>query len=194
MPARALCTIDLEAIAHNVGVIRRLVGSGVRICGVVKANAYGHGAVPVARQLERSGANALAVTNLGEALELSDAGISLPLLVLSGIHPEDAPEAARRGIAPVVWDEDSLRALAAAAPEKTPLGVHLKVETGMRRLGTLDAAALVHAALELPVRVEGILSHLACADDPDHPSLEQQRNDFEGALQASAQAGLKPPP
>ena len=119
MPARALCTIDLEAVAHNVGVIRRLVGPEVRICGVVKANAYGHGAVAVARQLERSGANALAVTNLGEALELSDAGISLPLLVLSGIHPEDAPEAARRGIAPVVWDQDNLRALA-AAPLRRP--------------------------------------------------------------------------
>lgn len=192
MTPRAVCTIDLDALEYNFGQVQRLVGPDVRVCGVVKANAYGHGAVSIARTLLRAGAHAFAVTSLDEAREIREAGIQAPLLVLSGVAPEQAAEAIRLGIVPVVWDEAQLRALAESIPTGTTLPVQLKFDTGMRRLGADDAAGLIAAARALPVRVEGVFSHLACADEPGHPSVREQREAFESAVAAVKAAGLDP--
>lgn len=192
MTPRAVCTIDLDALEHNFGQVQRLVGPHVRVCGVIKSNAYGHGATKVGQTLLRAGAHALAITSLDEARELRESGIQSPLLVLSGVAPEEVAEAIRLGIVPVVWDEAQLRGLARAIPTGATLPVHLKFDTGMRRLGADDAAGLVAAARELPVRVEGVFSHLACADEPGHASVREQRQAFESAIAAVKAGGLAP--
>lgn len=192
MTPRAVCTIDLDALTHNFGEVQRLVGREVKVCGVIKANAYGHGAVPVGRALERAGARALAVTSLDEASELRAADLRLPILVLSGVEPSQAPDAIRLGLTPVVWDAAQLHALAEAVPDGSRLPIHLKFDTGMRRLGADDAAAISEAARHPQVVVEGVLSHLACADEPGHTSIDDQIRGFEAAISAVEAAGLNP--
>jgi len=192
MTPRAVCTIDLAALTHNLREVRRIVGETVRICAVIKANAYGHGAVPVARALLRAGAQSLAVTSLDEARELREAGLAVPILVLSGVDPADATEAVRLGLVPVAWEPDRLRALAAAVPRGARLAVHLKIDTGMRRLGSDDAAALAKAARAESLFVDGVFSHLACADQAGHPSVEAQIRAFETAVATIEAAGLRP--
>ena len=192
MAARVVCSIDLDALTHNLRVVRGLVGETVQICAVVKANAYGHGAIPVARTLTRAGANSLAVTNLEEARELSDAGISVPILLLSGLDPVDAPEAIRRGLVPILWDEDDLQKIGAALPPGSRLPIHWKVDTGLRRLGAYGVAPLARAARDLPLAVEGILSHLACADEPAHPSIGAQTDAFHRVVAELEASGIQP--
>ncbi len=192
MIPRAVCSIDLDALTHNFGEVRRLVGPEVRICCVVKAQAYGHGAVPIGRTLARAGAHALAVTSFDEARELRDTGVDLPILILSGIEPSLVTEAVRLDLFPVVWDAAQLRALAAEAPTGQRLGVHLKFDTGMRRLGADDATDLAEAALTGAISVEGTLSHLACADEPRHASVEAQLEDFRAILRTIEAAGVRP--
>ncbi len=192
MTPRAVCTIDLDALTHNFGEVQRLVGPDVRVCAVVKANAYGHGAVPAARALLRAGAHALAVTNIDEAREVRGAGIGGPILVLSGVEPAHANEAVRLGLVPVVWDAAHLRGLAGEIAAGSRLPVHLKFDTGMRRLGADDAPGLAAVARELQVPVEGVFSHLACADEPGHTSVTQQLRAFEDAVEAVEATGLRP--
>lgn len=192
MTPRAVCTIDLDALTHNFGEIQRWVGPGVKVCGVVKANAYGHGSGPVGRALERAGAHTLAVTSLDEASELREIGVRLPILILSGVEPAYAADAVRLGLSPVVWDAGQLHTLATAVPDGRQLPIHLKFDTGMRRLGADDAAAIAAAAQHPQIRVEGVLSHLACADEPGHESIRDQILGFEAALAAVQAAGLHP--
>lgn len=192
MIPRAVCSIDLDALTHNFGEVRRLVGPEVRICGVVKAHAYGHGAVPIGRALDRAGAAALAVTSFDEARELRDAGVDSPILILSGIEPSLVPEAARLDLSPVVWDAAQLRTLAAEVPTGDRLGIHLKFDTGMRRLGADDAVDLAEASRTGAISVEGTLSHLACADEPGHPSVGAQLERFRAVLRTIEAAGVRP--
>ncbi|MDG2306544.1 MAG: alanine racemase [Candidatus Binatia bacterium] len=192
MTPRAVCTINLDALAHNLGEIRRIVSPDTKVCAVVKSNAYGHGAVPVSRALLGAGAHMLAVSNLDEARELREAGLVVPILVLSGIEPAHTPDAIRLGLVPVVWDTGDLHALAAEVPPGARLPVHLKFDTGMRRLGADDAGRLAKAAASLPVSVGGVFSHLACADLPGHTSVDDQISGFEKAVSEVEAAGLRP--
>ena len=192
MTPRAICTIDLDALEHNVRAIRGLVGAAVQICGVVKANAYGHGAVPVARALVRAGVDRLAVTSLDEARELRQSGCEAPLLILSGIQPAQAEDALSLDVAISVWDAGQLRRLAEALPKNSRLPLHLKFDTGMRRLGADDAEALARAAHEHAVELEGSFSHLACADEPGHESVDEQIQAFHTALGVLGSMGLSP--
>jgi len=194
MTARAVCFIDLDALAHNLAEVQRIVGPKVRVCGVVKANAYGHGAVPVARTLLRGGAGALAVACFEEAEELRTAGLAVPILILGGIDAELAADAVRLGLTPVVWDAEALREIASAVPSGRRLQIHLKVDTGMHRLGAAPSALeeLIRTATELSVEVDGVLSHLACADEPENASVAAQLAEFEEALALAEEVGLRP--
>ena len=133
--ARTWAEIDLDALAHNYHLLRSLAPDA-RFLGLVKANAYGHGAVPVGRKLERLGADMLAVACLDEAAELRKAGISIPILCLGQTPAELAPELLEYDVTQMVGDLETGRALSAAAVEagKT-LTIHVKVDTGMGRLG-----------------------------------------------------------
>lgn len=174
--------IDLDAIRSNLAAIRAAVGPGVRVEPVVKADAYGHGAVEVCRVLEAAGADGLGVATLDEAVELREAGVSLPILVLYPVPPWSVAEARRLGIALAAAGGEALDTLLAAAraadlgaPADPPLEIHLEVETGLGRGGSLAATAAADAAAiraTRGVRLAGVWTHLAAADDPVSPGAQ----------------------
>ena len=167
-PTRAI--VHLGRLAHNVRLLRELAG-GRPLWPAVKANAYGHGAVPVARALTGLGCPRLCVAHASEAVALRSAGIEAELIVLSAPLPEQAPLCALHGLEPVVCTEESARALAsAAASARREIGVHLKVDTGMGRIGVAPdrLGSLLALCDELPgLRVAGVMSHLPRADEAD---------------------------
>ena len=173
---RTWAEIDLDALAHNYRLLRGLAPQA-KFLGLVKANAYGHGAVPVAKKLEALGADMLAVACLDEAVEPREAGIVIPILCLGQTPPELAPELLEYDITQTVGDLETGAALSAAAVAagKT-LTIHVKVDTGMGRLGFVyyeddDEAALERAGKEIEslcalpgLEPEGIFTHFANAD------------------------------
>ena len=173
---RTWAEIDLDALAHNYRLLRGLAPQA-KFLGLVKANAYGHGAVPVAKKLEALGADMLAVACLDEAIELRQAGIVIPILCLGQTPPELVPELLEYDITQTVGDLETGAALSAAAVAagKT-LTIHVKVDTGMGRLGFVyyeddDEAALERAGKEIEslcalpgLEPEGIFTHFANAD------------------------------
>jgi len=174
-PTRAI--VHLDRLAHNVRLLGELAG-GRPLWPAVKANAYGHGAVPVARALAGMGCSKLCVAHASEAVELRGAGVEADLVVFSAPLPEQAPLCALHGLEPVVCTEESARALAAAAASAgREIGVHLKVDTGMGRIGVApeELGSLLALCDELTgLRVAGVMSHLPRADEADKSfSLEQ---------------------
>ena len=184
--------VDLDALRGNLAILRSAVGAGVRVEPVVKADAYGHGSVPVARALEAADADGLSVATLDEAVELRDAGVTLPLLVLYPVPAAWLGEAARRRIAVTLGaGELAAEALAVARAEAAAgapaLEVHVEVETGLGRGGVLpaDAASAVNAVLAAPgVRLGGVWTHLAAADDSQR-TIDQDRR-FASAMEPIA--------
>lgn len=193
-PCRALCSIDLDALAHNLAEVRRVVGPSVAVCGVVKADAYGHGAIAVARRLERERVDHLAVASLDEATELRRAGIRAPILLFGGVREPRVRDAAALDLAVTVWSERDVRDLGAALAPGQRLAVHLKVDTGMHRFGAdpRDLPAIVRALHDGPFTIDGVMSHLACADEPGHASVGAQIAAFEDALATLAGLGVRP--
>src|SRR5690606_25397831 len=172
--------VDLDALSHNLRVLRGHVG--VPVMGIVKANAYGHGLVPVARHLQAQGVEQLGVAFLEEGVALRQAGITLPILVMGGIFGPQAAELIRHNLEITVSSLDKLRQVEAAAEALgRPATIHLKVDTGMERIGvhSYNAGPFIEAALASPwCRIRGIYSHLACADDPDSPMTARQLERF----------------
>ena len=184
---RTWAEIDLDALAHNYHQARQRIGPGVRYLGVVKADAYGHGAVQVARQLEKLGADYLGVSSLDEARELRRGGIRMPILILGHTPPEMVPQLLEYDITQTV----SARAKAeeySAAAEKCGgvLKIHIKVDTGMSRLGFLvrgrhfeGGVDAIAASCRLPhLEAEGIFTHFAVADEDDGESEAYTREQF----------------
>ncbi|PJF48806.1 MAG: alanine racemase [Chloroflexi bacterium] len=181
MPSRPTwLEVDLDAIAHNARAVKAVVGEDVALMAVLKADGYGHGAVKVARTALNNGASACAVASLNEAAALRNAGIDAPILILGFTPPWHAREALLRDVALTVYDLDVARAYARAAQELNRTArLHVKVDTGMGRLGVLPDAApdFIRAVAALPgVCVEGIFTHFSCADsDPDYTRLQIAR-------------------
>jgi alanine racemase len=175
-----VATIDLQAVADNYAEAKRL-GGGRDVIAVVKADGYGHGAVPVARRLVSAGCTHLAVVTVAEAAELRSAAVDCGILVLGGVH--DAAEAAdvlELGVTPVIQHAGHIGLLCQAAREhRAPLPVQVEVDTGMRRMGlaTEDAPALLQRIAKEPsLELQGVYTHLACADEEDlAPTLNQLR-------------------
>jgi alanine racemase len=193
---RARATIRLGALRANFAQARQRAGSR-EVIAVVKADAYGHGAVPVARALADAGCRWLAVLSVAEAALLRDAGLASSILVLGGVH-DAAEAAAARALAltPVVHHPGQLELLArAASPGAAPLPVHVEVDTGMRRMGVPEGEvlALLEAASAAPaLALEGVFTHLARADEKDlAPSLEQLAR-FRAVLEAARARGFDP--
>ena len=168
---RIWAEIDLDAVKYNFFQAKRAVKDGVKICSVIKANAYGHGAVTLARFYEKIGADYFAVSNIEEALELRAGGIKNPILVLAYTDPECARIISENDIEQCVYSPEYARALAAVAErEGVKVKVHIKLDTGMRRLGFLvddDVNELDEAlsVCKLPSFITtGVFSHFAHAD------------------------------
>lgn len=168
--------IDLGALAHNTRRLKNMVGEGVQMMAMVKANAYGHGAVEVARTALSNGAQMLGVAFLGEALELHQAGVEAPTLLLGYCPPAEAPQIVAHGLRATVYSWEVAQALSqAAAGAGRVARVHIKVDTGMGRLGLAPADALefVKKIRHLPnLGVEGVFTHLAVADSPHARGIE----------------------
>ena len=172
---RTWAEVSLDNIVHNMRAIRAHVAPGTKFLGVVKADSYGHGAVPVARAIEAAGADYLAVACLAEAIELREAKLTLPILILGNTPPEDVPLLLEHDITQTVADSDYAVAFSAAAcAAGGKLKVHIKADTGMSRLGFLcdeahmdESVNAIAAACALPGLIpEGIFMHFAVSDEP----------------------------
>jgi alanine racemase len=188
--------VDLDAVAHNVATLAAEVAPA-RLLAVVKADAYGHGAVPVARAAVAAGAAWLGVALVEEALTLREAGVNAPVLVLSEPHPAAADACAAAGVAVTLCTRAGVRAFGLAGRRAgRPLGAHLKVDTGMHRQGCApeELPGLVADALAEPgLEVEGLWSHFAVADEPAKAATtDAQLAGYRAALAAAAAAGLAP--
>jgi alanine racemase len=198
-PSRpAWIEVDSSALTNNVRKLRRRLKSGTRLMAVVKANAYGHGAAESAATLVRAGADALAVATVGEAIVLRRAAIECPILVLGYTPPWLTEEALRYTLTLTVYDHATAAAYAqqVAAAGGVALGVHVKVNTGMNRLGvepaeTADLIAALHALG--PLHVEGIFTHFATSDESDKQYAWQQFRTFQEVLTVLQGYGLRPP-
>jgi alanine racemase len=168
---RTWVEISLDRLVRNYGNIRSSVGPSVAVAGIVKANAYGHGAVPVSRALVAAGAQWLGVSNTAEGVELRRAGLGVRILVLGGVLPFERAGIMENNLTPVLhslaelreWDE---------LPGATQ--VHIKVDTGMARLGMREEPSSIAAAIEglRHIHVEGLMSHFATPDDPAQSELQ----------------------
>jgi alanine racemase len=186
--------VDLDAIRGNIAAILRLTGRAV--FAVVKANAYGHGAVPVARAALEAGASWLAVARAGEALELRGAGIAAPLLILGWAPPAQLSRMIAEHVSLTVWEPAQLTAIAAAAREAGERAqLHLKVDTGMGRLGTepeagLDLARSIASLEEL--ELQGVFTHFARADETDPEPTFTQNEIFASFIRQLTRMNLRP--
>lgn len=179
--------VDLDALAANVRELVRLAG-GSQLMAVVKADGYGHGAVPVARAALEAGARWLAVACLEEALQIRHQGLTAPVLLLGYLPPEEARAAVEADVSCCVFSDDTARALAqAAARSGRRARVHVKVDTGMGRLGIRpeETVAFVRRLKGIPtLEVEGIFTHLATADEEDLSFARAQLERFAAAVTA----------
>lgn len=182
--------IDLDAVVHNYRVA---AAQGVAAWPVVKAEAYGLGAVAVARALQAAGAPGLCISLVQEARLLRANGITLPLVLFSGFGPGEEGAMGELGLQPFLFSLEDARRLSAAADPAHPVAVHLKVDSGMARLGVplAEAPAALEALRGMPgLHLVGIASHLACADTPEHPANAAQIAALRGLLEHPAARGL----
>ena len=188
---RALARVDLAAIERNCGRLASAAAPAV-LCAVVKADGYGHGAVPAARAAQAGGAAWLAVATAGEAVALRAAKIEGPLLVMGALAPGELTAALRARADVVAWREEFAAAVA-AHPDAEGAGVHVKLDTGMGRLGTRDpreatrTAAAIAAAPQL--RLAGAMTHFATADDDPAFAREQLARFLPWALELRERHG-----
>jgi len=189
--------IDLGAIAHNVGQIRKLTANNAQICAVVKADAYGHGAVAVARTVLQAGADRLAVAIISEALELRRAGFRESILVMGYTPACQAAIVADQDITQTIFDIEAAEALSAAAAAAGKIvNVHLKIDTGMGRIGIRpeDAGRFAAAVAALPgIYIEGVFSHFATADSRDKSFTYEQYEQFTAGLEQIEAQGIHIP-
>jgi alanine racemase len=191
--------VDLEAIAGNVRGLQEIVGPGVGLMAVLKADGYGHGAARVARTALNNGARMLAVACLAEAVTLRHAGIDGPILILGYTPPWQARDLLLNQVTPTVFDLDVAgalsRAVAALRPASGTVPVHVKVDTGMARLGLAPYEVLpfVERLASLPgIDMEGIFTHFSTAENPDQTYARWQLDQFSQVLSQLTRAGLRP--
>jgi alanine racemase len=188
--------VDLAAIAHNAAVLRALVAPA-KLCAVVKAFGYGHGPVPVAEAALTGGAEWLAVATVEEGVQLRQAGLTEPVLLLSEPAPQAVGDAVSWRLTPTLYTAVGLEAAAKAVAGDgghDRLGVHIKVDTGMHRVGAdpAEAAELAAAVERSPeLWLEGLCTHLAVADEPDNPFTLVQLERFETVIDELAANGIR---
>lgn len=187
--------MDLGAVRHNVGVLAAHVGPA-ELCAVVKADGYGHGAIAVSQAALEAGARWLAVALVEEAAVLRRAGIDAPILLLSEPRGAAVEAAVRFGLRTAVYTPSGIEAVAAASTAAgVTTAVHLKVNTGMNRVGADpdDVVGLAERAAGLDgVDVEALWTHCAVADEPGHPFTDRQLGRFDGAVAELERRGLRP--
>jgi len=193
-PTRA--EINLAALRHNFQEIQRTVGTSCEVLAVVKADAYGHGASRVVPTLAAAGANMFGVALVEEGVALRRLGLEQPVLVLGGAFTGQEPEILDQRLIPVLYDLDCAKRLDSFAQDSgRTIDYHLKVDTGMGRLGfrveRLDEVLPVLKSLK-NLNMAGLMSHLAVADEPERPLTSLQYQEFSGVVEKVASYGFKP--
>ncbi|MCG8637366.1 MAG: alanine racemase [Desulfobacterales bacterium] len=192
--------VDLGVLARNVRALKGLASGSTRFMAVVKANAYGHGAVPVAKTALANGADFLAVARISEAVTLRQAGIDAPVLLFGDVLPDQAAYMAANDIRATITDIETARTLSAGLSQQ-PLKVHIKIDTGMGRLGFVHSphdgnARLIEDILAVHaldgLDVEGIYTHLSKADERDKTHAREQIRQFRQLLGQLAEKGFAP--
>ena len=190
-------TVNLAALAHNLSRIKRYLSPGCEVMAIVKANAYGHGAIEIAQSLARQGIGQFAVASLDEGIELRLAGLTASIVVLGALFEEQIADLIAHKLTPVVSDGRILPTLAKAAhSQPAPYPIHLKVETGMGRLGFSPEELLTvldNPLLHSPLKVEGLMTHLADADGTNSNFTERQLESFNALLEQIRLRGLTVP-
>lgn len=194
-PTRA--EVNLANLRHNLRVMQRTAG-GAEVWAVLKADGYGHGAKGVARTLERAGATGICVALLEEGIELREAGIRVPILITGGYFGRAFGEVLRHSLTPVLHDPAQVEELADEVRYSgaEPANVHVKIDTGMSRLGVLPRDVPKMAAMlakHREVQVSGLMTHFACADGGDPESINAQMDLFDQATSALRSLGIDPP-
>jgi alanine racemase len=189
--------VSLATLRQNFRTVQKHVGAQVTVCAVVKADAYGHGAVECSRALEAEGAHWLGVTSLDEAIPLREGGIRANILLMTGFWRGEESEIVRLHLTPTAWEPWHIESLdrAAAALGVAQHPVHLKVDTGMGRLGVaVDQLPGVLAVLKSAkhIALEGLSTHLAASEIMDAPSVAEQERSFEAARRMVREAGMEP--
>jgi alanine racemase len=186
--------IDLDAITHNYRQLKQATGAGAGVMAVIKSDAYGHGMVPVAKALEKERPPFFAVFELEEAISLRQAGCTVPILILLGISEEEAPLVVEQGFTVALFDRHVAEALSRACLKQLKhVPVHLKVDTGMTRLGVPweKVAAFLQSVRSLEgIRLDGIFSHFAVSDEPENPFTAEQMRRFKLAVKEARKQGL----
>lgn len=196
---QTVARVNLDAIAANVAALRVLLEEGdseTGIIGVVKANAYGHGAVAVGHTLEKAGVDILACADIAEGVELRKAGISTQILIFGALGLSDLDGLFEFNLTPTVSSPTAAQNIERTAAKRgAAIGCHLKIDTGMNRLGfrwdNLDRT-MPEIAASKHLRVDAVYTHFACADEPESQSFDDQRVRFEQALAALDRHGLRP--
>lgn len=188
--------VSLSALRQNFRTVTKHVGAGVTVCAVVKADSYGHGAVECSRALQVEGAKWLGVTSLDEAIPLRDAAIDSRILLMTGFWRGEEREIVRLRLTPTVWEPSHIELMErAAASAGVRHAVHLKVDTGMGRLGVsvAELPAVLKALAAAPhLLFEGLSTHLASSEIMDAPSVAEQARRFEDAQKMVRDAGFDP--
>jgi len=195
LPFRSYVLISRDQLVRNYRSVRAAAGPGVAVMAVVKANAYGHGAVEIARMLIAEGVEWLAVSSVNEGVTLRRAGIEKPILVMSGFLPYEWPALADARLTPAVHSLEGLKRLESLARESGKTAdFHLKIDSGMYRLGTRAGAAEIIAALRETkhAKLDGIMTHFASPADYTSEQTEEQIAYFAGIIEELRGAGFSP--
>lgn len=192
-----VCLIDLGALRWNFRQVREKVGPNVKILSMVKANAYGHGAPAVANALAAEGSDAFGVATVEEGIELREAGIREPIIVLAGLYQEQLDQIFEHVLTPVVHEIETLKRLEAEVEKRRRTwNIHLKIDTGMGRIGLL-AAELPSWLPELKklkaLKIEGIFSHFSHAESVQGEYTQKQLKIFQDVTERLKSAGISPP-
>lgn len=195
---RVHAVIDLDAICHNIKEVKRIVGPDVKVMPVIKADGYGHGSVPVAKALNEIGVDAFAVAIIEEGITLRNNGIRQPILILGYTSEYQYSSLIQYEIEPTVFCyemAESLSKIAQALGKDAK--VHIKVDTGMNRIGfqpTEESAEIIEKIANLPnIKIQGIFTHFACADEADKTSAVKQKNKFDGFVKKLSDRGIEIP-
>jgi alanine racemase len=189
-----LMTIDLAALDANLALVRRLAGRGIAVVASVKANAYGHGIVEIARRLAERKVEVLATGFFADAVAMREAGVRTPILMMGGALPAAMSEVLRLDLIPTVHNGELLEAVATAAPRRVP--IYIKVDGGLGRLGVplREAQAFVLAAARSPrIEVAGLYTHLPFADEAGRAWAADRMAKFDALVADLAKAGLAIP-
>ena len=195
MIRQTVARVDLEAIRDNFRAIAQFVAPRARVIAVVKANAYGHGAAEVALALEQAGAAMLACADIEEGIVLREAGVRAPILVFGALSISDLEGLFTHSLTPTISTPGAAHAVqAAAARHNVRLACHLKIDTGMNRLGFRydNLKRTLPELIASPnLAIEAVYTHFATADNPEHPAFAEQRECFEAALPTLSELGLR---